>query len=272
MNIVSKIIAFVLLLLSLYLAYRLVFGIKADIDFTTYIKENEGKVIERLKLIREAEKVYQEVNGQFTSDFDKLIAFVDTATYYITSKREEVISLDYGADSSIFHIDTIGTTSVRDRVFKEYFYVTAADTGVFQGFSIELNAGVVESGNLYTLTTKNGTNTFKALEGDGGIVFERADLQPGDRVLKGQPILTIMRYRFDPNTDISQMRYVPETESKQFSMFAAKIDKGGVTVDVVEVVDTAPKNPARKEGNEILNQKPLRFGSQTNVTLSGNWE
>jgi len=97
-------------------------------------------------------------------------------------------------------------------------------------------------------------------------------VNPGDKVFKGQLLLTVMRYRFPPETDISQMPYIPGTENAKWDIFAAKIDRSGVTVDVLEVVDTAPFDKSRKEDNEILNQKPLRFGSRTNVTLAGNWE
>lgn len=72
--------------------------------------------------------------------------------------------------------------------------------------------------------------------------------------------------------DFSQLKYIPETENAVFEIFAAEIEKSGVKVDVIEVVDTAPANPARKEDNDGRNRKPLRFGSRTDVTTNGNWE
>ena len=75
-----------------------------------------------------------------------------------------------------------------------------------------------------------------------------------------------------PNFDLQTLKFVPGTNGKEFAMWAEKIDKSGVMVDVVEVRDTAPVNPARKEDNESNIKKPLRFGSRTQVTTAGNWE
>jgi len=75
-----------------------------------------------------------------------------------------------------------------------------------------------------------------------------------------------------PNLDFSRIKYIPGTENKAFDLFADEITKGGVMVDVVEVRDTAPVSPQRKESNEARNKKPLRFGSRTDVTTAGNWE
>ena len=63
-----------------------------------------------------------------------------------------------------------------------------------------------------------------------------------------------------------------ETEMAEFEIFAAEIEKSGVTVDVIEVRDTAPADPKRTEDNDGRNRKPLRFGSRTDVTTNGNWE
>ncbi len=72
--------------------------------------------------------------------------------------------------------------------------------------------------------------------------------------------------------DFSQLKYIPETDNAEFEIFAAEIQKSGVNVDVIEVRDTAPADPSRKEDNDGRNRKPLRFGSRTDVTTSGNWE
>ena len=72
--------------------------------------------------------------------------------------------------------------------------------------------------------------------------------------------------------DFLQLKYIPETDDAEFEIFVAEIEKSGVNVDVIEVKDTAPVNPARREDNDGRNRKPLRFGSRTDVTTNGNWE
>ena len=61
-------------------------------------------------------------------------------------------------------------------------------------------------------------------------------------------------------------------ENVKFEIWASKIEKGGVEVDVVEVRNPKPFDPNRKESNEANINKPLRFGSRTSITTAGNWE
>ena len=78
---------------------------------------------------------------------------------------------------------------------------------------------------------------------------------------------------FKNNLDIIRnIPYIPDTDKKEFGIWAEVIEKSGVKLALVEVWDTAPINPDRKESKKIFNQKPLRFGSRTQVTTSGNWE
>lgn len=189
---ITKILTVVFYLVSIGLAYILVSGISHDIEQEKIVKSVEAKVINKLMQIRDAEIAYQAANGSFTSDWNKLISFVDTGAIYITERKETIIRLDYGADSIHVEIDTLGSVPVKDSLFS--------------------------SG-------------------------------------------------FQPN----RLSYVPDSE-KQFKIWADKINKSGVMIDVIEVVDPDPVDPTRNEENEIKNRKPLRFGSRTDVTTAGNWE
>lgn len=76
---------------------------------------------------------------------------------------------------------------------------------------------------------------------------------------------------FSADFQVDQLPLVPDSDQR-FKIWADKINKSGVMVDVIEVVDPAPVDPTRDEENEIKNRKPLRFGSRTDVTTAGNWE
>jgi hypothetical protein len=52
-------------------------------------------------------------------------------------------------------------------------------------------------------------------------------------------------------------------------LFAGKISKGNVIVDVFEAKDTAPVNPERRKKD---NERALRVGSRVDVSVTGNWE
>jgi hypothetical protein len=189
---VTKILTIVFYLVSIGLAYFLVSGIANDIEQEKVIRSVEAKVINKLMQIREAQQAYRSVNGAFTSDWDKLVNFVDTGVLYITERKETVIQLDYGADSVSVEIDTLGSVQVKDSLYSSDFQV-------------------------------------------------------------------------------DRLPYVPDSD-KKFLIWADKINKSGVMVDVIEIVDPDPVDPTRNEENEIKNRKPLRFGSRTDVTTAGNWE
>ena len=74
-----------------------------------------------------------------------------------------------------------------------------------------------------------------------------------------------------PNFNPQNLPELPHAEGKYFSLYAKDSVRSGVNVDYVEVVDTYPYDRTRTEDNEIKNRRPLRFGSKTEITTSGNW-
>ncbi len=194
---VTRILTYVFLIVSIGLAVYLVNIIRDKIMEEERIERMESRIINKLKMIREAQIAYRSAKGKYTSDWDSLIGFVDSGYIYITNRKETVITLDYGADSVYIEIDTIGRVSVRDSLFNNKRY---------------------------------------------------------------------------PNFELGKLPIIPGTEGEKFVIWADKIEKSGVMVDVIEVKNTIPVDPERKESNESNTKKPLRFGSRTNVTTAGNWE
>ena len=88
---------------------------------------------------------------------------------------------------------------------------------------------------------------------------------------KGQILMSFWDYKFRADFDLKRLAYKPGTDIK-FDIYAGVVDKSGINVDVIEVKDPSPDNPLRSESNEAKNRKPLRFGSRTDVSTSGNWE
>ncbi|MGB3464142.1 MAG: hypothetical protein WBA74_02690 [Cyclobacteriaceae bacterium] len=201
MNLVSKIFTVVFIASSLVLAWFLYDSIKSSIDEEERLQFLEQKIVDRLVMIRDAQDAYKAVKGQYTSDWDKLINFIDTGRFYIIDRRETIITLDYGADSIYVELDTVGTKSVMDSVFSKKNY---------------------------------------------------------------------------PDFSLRSLPYVPVNEPEwkdvKFKMWADKIDKSGVMVDVVEVWNPKPVDPRRKEDEDRNTRRPLRFGSRTSVSTAGNWE
>lgn len=194
----TKIFSALFGIIALFLAWYLYYSINSSIVESQRIEKMEARIIEQLKMIREAEIAYLSVNGQYTSDWDKLLAFVDTGSFYITEREEFIKTLAYGADSSWVEIDTLGTVPVKDSVFNKSRW---------------------------------------------------------------------------PRFDLASLPLVPGVEpATKFLIWADKIDKSGVKVNAIEVVNPKPINPERDEESEYQTRKPLRFGSRTSVTTAGNWE
>jgi hypothetical protein len=192
---ITRILTIVFFLVAAGLAVFLFTRIKNSIDQDKYIKRVEERIIDKLKLIRDLELAYLDANGQYTSDFDKLISFADSGKIFITERKETIITLDYGADSVSVEIDTLGSIPVQDSILSKPDYEW--------------------------------------------INYER-------------------------------LAYVPPNNDKKFILFADKIDRSGIMVDVFEAKDPDPINPDRK-GKESV-RGPLKVGSRTEVTTSGNWE
>ncbi len=266
----TKILSIVFLLGSLGLAYYLGSNIKSTIDERELIAAREDAVIEKLMLIREAQILYQEVNGNYTSDWDKLIDFIQNGRVPIVEKKETIITLSYGADSVIVTYDTLEIVDARDRIFTETYNLNAANNGSFVGFKANVGDKVNRGDVAYELN-QNGRvvgHKFK----DGGTVTSTTSISPGAEVAKGDLLITLEETKFSSNIDLSRLAYVPGYDDVKFDIYADEIEKGNVFVDVIEVKNPNPFDPTRSEDSEYANRRPLRFGSRTNVTTSGNWE
>ena len=183
------------LLFAAGLAFYLVNSIKYSIDEEARINAAEDKVIEKLKMIRDAQIAFQSVNGKYANEWDSLLNFVENGNIFLIQRREETVLLDYGAEETTLYLDTLGSVTVIDSLFSSI-----------------------------------------------------------------------------PNFVASNLIYVPGYDDVKFEIWASKIEKGGVEVDVVEVRNPKPFDSNRKEANEANINKPLRFGSRTSITTAGNWE
>ena len=183
------------LLLAAGLAFFLVNSIKSSIDEEARINVAEEKVIEKLKMIRDAQIAFQSVNGQYANEWDTLLNFIENGNIFLIQRREETVLLDYGAEETTLYLDTLGSVTVIDSLFSSI-----------------------------------------------------------------------------PNFIAGNLINVPGYDNVKFEIWASKIEKGGVEVDVVEVRNPKPFDPNRKESNEANINKPLRFGSRTSITTAGNWE
>jgi hypothetical protein len=269
MNTISKIITAALFIGSIALFVYLYGSIESVIDEREAVASKEQAVIERLKLIREAEIVYQEVNGKYTANWDSLADFIQNGRVPIVERREEIKPKAYGGEEVIVHVDTLGFITAKERIFKKNYTVNCSDYGIFAGFKVKVGDQVIKNQKAYAIRA-NG-NLKEAPFPETGTILSLADVNPGDQVTKGQLLINMYNYQFNPNTDVSKIGNKPGTD-QNFEIYVGVVDKGGLKVQVIEVKDPKPDNPSRSAKNEQKTRKPLHFGSRTDVSTAGNWE
>ena len=260
---VTRILSIVFFAIAIYLGYFLFNSVKSMIDQEKYIQRVERNIIDKLQLIRDTEVAYQMVHGKYTSNWDSLINFLDSGVIYITERKEEIIEKEYGAEEVILHVDTVGTMPAREYVFTELNLINAGDTGVITSINFKIGDKIIKNFQLFSLQTKE--RLFKVRSPYEGSIT-KIYVTEAEKVNRGDNIADIVRNKYPQQTDLSRLPYVPGTNTK-FDIFADKINRSGVTVDVFEVKDPKPVNPERRTNN---NEKALRVGSRTDVTIAGN--
>ncbi|MDZ7614912.1 MAG: hypothetical protein U5K51_15370 [Flavobacteriaceae bacterium] len=131
---IKPLLSVVLWALIIFLGYKVYSSIMAPIKFNQTKQERYAKVIENLKMIRDAEIAYAEVNRKFTNDKAGLISFIDNAQFAITNVKNVVVTEKRGAitvDVEKRVVDTIGFKPVKEvfagKNYKEMFNIPGTD-------------------------------------------------------------------------------------------------------------------------------------------------
>lgn len=135
------------------LAYFIYNSITGPIRFAEVKEERFAKVISNLKDIRSAQEAHKSVTGKYANDFKNLVSFVDKGNYTITQQRDtsftyydENFKIDMPKDSIM--IDTLGTVSVRDSLFKkdDRFKTMMNVPGALKGEKFTMAAKIIDKG------------------------------------------------------------------------------------------------------------------------------
>ncbi len=265
----TKIISIFFFVIALGLAGYLAWSINFKIEEDARIERHENKVINKLKMIRDAEMAYLANYGSYTGNWDTLVNFIDTGRLYITQRSEEIFTLDYGADSVKVTIDTIGQVSVKDSIFVTKHSVPSLLEGSIESIDVSHGQRVKKGDVLYSVRNANGK--VLSMRSPQNATVQSIKGRVGQEVETEEEVVTIAYPRID---NIQNLPYLPDQKqngNKKFELFAGKIVRGNVVVSVFEAKDTDPVNPARrKRGTEEAN--PLKVGSRTDVSTAGNWE
>ena len=114
----------ILWLLIAFFSYKIYTSINSPINFNKVKTERYKKVINRLKEIRTAQIAYKDVNGIYSNNFDSLVSFIENGIFTLVEKRDSSF-LEYNRTyridmlKEVIVIDTLGTVSVKDSLFKD---------------------------------------------------------------------------------------------------------------------------------------------------------
>ncbi len=150
----KPIINIALWILIAFLGYQTFMSVYGEIKFNKLKNERYALVIDKLIDIRDAELAHRKVTGKYTDNFDNLIRFIDTAKFTITQRRDSAIldvertKLFGGVETmkTIIIIDTLGTVSVKDSLFKnDDRYKTLMNVPIGKaGAKFQLKAGTLD--------------------------------------------------------------------------------------------------------------------------------
>jgi hypothetical protein len=137
----------VMLLLAVFLGFKIYNGIMEPIEFSKTKVKKYAPVVENLKIIRDAEVKFFEKNGKYTENKALLIKFIEEAKLALTETRTVIDKINKGGgiivDVERRVTDTIGYEPVlkyfEGRDFKNMFKVPGVE-----GAEFELEIGEVE--------------------------------------------------------------------------------------------------------------------------------
>jgi len=120
MKIVLQLVLWVVIAALGYMVYNSVMG---PVRFNKVKAVRYAKAIENLRDIRQAELAFKTVNGKFEKDPAKLIAFLDTAKFTLTQRKDssfirfnKILQIDEPRDTVV--VDTLGYESIKDSLYK----------------------------------------------------------------------------------------------------------------------------------------------------------
>jgi hypothetical protein len=126
----KKGIQILLILVIIFLGYKVYTSIATPIDFQKELKLRNDAVVESLKNIRKAQLAFKEVNGKYTANWDSLVKFTKTGTLPLVRKIGALsdAQLEAGMTESealkqgIIIRDTV-RIAVRDSLFGKSFEI-----------------------------------------------------------------------------------------------------------------------------------------------------
>ena len=130
------IINIVLVLLAIFLAYKVYDSIRQPVFFENAKNEREAKVVQNLKDIRSTQVLFKQTYNRYTANFDSLIE-------YIRSGELPIVNMVADPNDTTFTKtinDTVGYIKVQDSLFKSRHNLLP-----YPGVEIRLNPNITQN-------------------------------------------------------------------------------------------------------------------------------
>ena len=182
----------VLLILAIFLGFKIYNGVMEPINFNKNKVKRYSKVVENLKIIRDAELKFFEATGNYTKNKTLLIKFIDSASLALTETNTIVETVNRGGgitdEIEVRVIDTIGYEPVlkyfENRDYKNMFQVPS-----LEDVEYDLEIGTVEKvQGLIVPTFMSKTPKDALLKGmSASLVKQELEVMASDQI-KGEYI------------------------------------------------------------------------------------
>ncbi|SFS31031.1 hypothetical protein [Lutibacter maritimus] len=140
------VLSVLLIAIAAFLVYKINFEIQKPMQFNKEKKVKYARVIESMKIIRDAEVAFKKVKGRYTDNGQELIDFIDNGKFALTQTRNVVKTVNVGGgitkEIEERVVDTIGYEDVRAKFAGKDYKNMLKIPGTDQNFKIEI--GFVE--------------------------------------------------------------------------------------------------------------------------------
>jgi hypothetical protein len=140
------VLSVLLIAIAAFLVYKINFEIQKPMQFNKEKKVKYARVIENMKIIRDAEVAFKKVKGRYTDNGQELIDFIDNGKFALTQTRNVVKTVNVGGgitkEIEERVVDTIGYEDVRAKFAGKDYKNMLKIPGTDQNFKIEI--GFVE--------------------------------------------------------------------------------------------------------------------------------
>ncbi len=164
----KHIIAVIFVGAALFIGYSLTSSILKENSKLSQDLELMERIKEKLYFLKDLQIVYHAEEGKYASNWEELKNFIDNGKFYITERKEKIITLDYGADSSVIYIDTLDIVSVYDSLISrgKYPKLEIDDLSKVPGseLSFDIKAEKLPDYDVFVIVDTNSTTPKLELE------------------------------------------------------------------------------------------------------------